>query len=185
MKIIDLLKETAEILDRLNIEYIVTGGFAVSVWGRPRSTLDIDIVVKLVRPKVNIFKKALEEISNSAYVDEEMMKGAIDQEGEFNFIEPESGMKVDFWVVEKDKRNLLELKRKRVKNIDNQEVSFISPEDLILSKLVWRKDFLSEKHLEDARSVINVSGDQLDKEYLESWAKQLNVLEELNKIWRQ
>ena len=33
-----LLVKIARILDELGIEYFVTGGFAVSVWGRPRAT---------------------------------------------------------------------------------------------------------------------------------------------------
>ena len=43
-----LLVKVAPILDQLCIAYFVTGGFAVSVWGRPRATFDVDIVVQLV-----------------------------------------------------------------------------------------------------------------------------------------
>lgn len=33
-----LLCKIAEILEKLRIPYIITGGFAVAVWGRPRFT---------------------------------------------------------------------------------------------------------------------------------------------------
>lgn len=36
-----LLIKIAEILEKLSVDYFVTGGFAVSVWGRPRATFDI------------------------------------------------------------------------------------------------------------------------------------------------
>jgi len=52
-----LLVQIASILERFDIEYLVTGGFAVSVWGRPRATFDIDIVIKLGEPKVALLAK--------------------------------------------------------------------------------------------------------------------------------
>ena len=47
-----ILIEIAKILSDLKIKYFVSGGFAVSVWGRPRATFDIDIIVKLIEPQV-------------------------------------------------------------------------------------------------------------------------------------
>ena len=35
----DLLINVAEILKRLKIPYLVTGGMAVMIWGRPRFTI--------------------------------------------------------------------------------------------------------------------------------------------------
>jgi Na+/glutamate symporter len=43
----ELLKKIAKILDDLKIPYAVTGGFAVSIWGIPRYTADIDIIIEL------------------------------------------------------------------------------------------------------------------------------------------
>lgn len=43
--------QIASIFDNVKIPYFITGGFAVSVWGRPRATFDIDIVVELTEPK--------------------------------------------------------------------------------------------------------------------------------------
>ncbi len=42
-----LLVSITKTLKYLNIPYLVTGGIAVLVWGRPRFTADIDIVVEL------------------------------------------------------------------------------------------------------------------------------------------
>ena len=38
----DLLILISKILDGLRIDYFISGGFAVSVWGRPRFTADVD-----------------------------------------------------------------------------------------------------------------------------------------------
>ena len=45
MEIEGLLIKIADTLKDLKVPYIITGGMAVSVWGRPRYTADIDIVV--------------------------------------------------------------------------------------------------------------------------------------------
>jgi len=48
MEIEKFLIKIVQILENLKIDYFVTGGLAVSVWGRPRATFDIDIVIKLI-----------------------------------------------------------------------------------------------------------------------------------------
>ena len=180
-----LLVQIASILERFDIEYLVTGGFAVSVWGRPRATFDIDIVIKLGEPKVALLAKALRKISEDGYIDEDTAKDAIHHEGEFNFIDSQSGLKVDFWIAKKKGHAILEFKRKKTEKINGQKVYFVSPEDLILSKLEWHQQSQSSRHLEDVESILKISGDKLDKAYLKQWAERLAVLEALDKLWQQ
>lgn len=56
-----LLIRITEILERLNLPYLITGGIAVLVWGRPRFTADIDIVVELKHQDIKKLKTALQE----------------------------------------------------------------------------------------------------------------------------
>jgi len=177
-----LLIEIAKILSNLKIKYFVTGGFAVSVWGRPRATFDIDIIVKLIEPQAFSLTKALKEISKAGYADENMIKDAIRYNGEFNFIDPNSGLKVDFWVTKEGSSKPPEFENRRLKKISGQEVYFVSPEDLILSKLQWYQETQSSRHLEDVQSVLKISGKKLDMNYLKQWADKLEVSDILNKI---
>ena len=177
-----LLCEITEILFDLDIEYFITGGMAVSVWGRPRSTLDIDIIIKIPESKVNLLVKAFKKISEAGYADEKMAKGAICNKGEFNFIDGDSGLKVDFWVAKNNERSLLEFKNKKPKNFAGQNIYFSSPEDLILNKLLWRKQGGREKHIEGAKSIMNISKEKIDTDYLKKQAEKLNVLNELKAI---
>lgn len=94
------------------------------------------------------------------------------REGEFNFIHPESGIKVDFWVIKSsDPIGRKELKRKIARNFDSQKIYFISPEDLILNKLRWFRESESSRHLEDIKSVLKISGEKVNFAYLKSEAK--------------
>jgi hypothetical protein len=51
---------------------------------------------------------------------------------------------------------------------------FISPEDLIISKLLWAKDSLSEMQLKDVRNLIKTV-DKLDLKYIDNWIGQLRL----------
>ncbi len=172
-----LLAGIAKILNRLNIPYLVTGGMAVLVWGRPRFSADIDIVIQLKYENVIELKNALLTFRKKGYVDDEAIKEAIRNKGEFNFIDIESGTKVDFWIQkESDPFVLEQLKRKVAKKIFNEKVYFISPEDLILSKLVWyQKSGESSRHIEDVESVFKISGGKLDIKYLKKQAVKLGI----------
>jgi len=178
-----LLAGVAKILNRLNIPYFVTGGMAVLIWGRPRFTADIDIVIQLKYENVAKLKDAILAFRKKGYIDEEAMKEAIKHKGEFNFIDVESGVKIDFWILkESDSTAQKQLKRKISKKIFNESIFFISPEDLILNKLDWYEKSQSSRHLEDAESVIKVSGRKLDKNYLKKQAAKLGVVGLLKKF---
>ncbi|MEK9179966.1 MAG: hypothetical protein AAB897_00955 [Patescibacteria group bacterium] len=177
-----ILIDVARTLEKLHLPYFVTGGFAVSLWGRPRATFDVDIVIQLMNSDINPLAKALKEVSKLGYIDEDMMKDAVKWHREFNFIDPESGMKVDFMVSPNDEFSRSRFKRKSAKEIGGQQVYFTSPEDLILSKLLWQKESGSELQLRDVESIIKISGRKLDRSYLEEWARKLGVWDVLDGI---
>ena len=163
----ELLIRVAKILENLKIPYAITGGNAVSVWGRPRATFDIDVIVELLNPQIDSLKKALQEISKVSYLDKNAMTEAVERAGEFNFIDSESGIKIDFWIAGRDPITKKEIERRIPKTISRQRIYFISPEDLILSKLRWYKESDSSRHLEDVESILRIQKD-LDLEYLKT-----------------
>ena len=178
-----LLAGIAKILNQLRIPYFVTGGMAVLVWGRPRFTADIDIVIQLKYENIAELKNALLAFRKKSYIDEEAAKEAIRNKGEFNFIDVESGVKTDFWILKESEPIILEqLKRRVVKKIFNERVYFISPEDLILNKLIWYQKSDSSRHLEDAESTFKISGKKLDKNYLKKQAAKLGIAGLLKKF---
>ena len=160
-----LLKKIAVILERLKIPYAVTGGFAVSIWGKPRSTIDVDVLVQLFENKTGKLHSELVKIFELNYLDKQTMIDEVAKGGEFNFIHGDSGIKFDFFVAGKNNIHELELKRRVPVEIDGQKVYFLSAEDLILSKIRWYKDSHSDKQMEDIESVI-ARQKELDFDYL-------------------
>lgn len=177
-----ILIEVAEILKKLKISYLVTGGMAVVIWGRPRFTADIDIVIELTRAKADFLAKALKWLSKSGYIDDADIKEALQTRGEFNFIDPITGVKVDFWILKNEAFDYSRLKRRVAKKVLGKRIFFTSPEDLILIKLVWHRESGSTRQLEDVESIFRISGKKLDIQYLNRWAKKLGVLKILKEF---
>jgi DNA polymerase/3'-5' exonuclease PolX len=159
---------------------MVTGGIAVSYWGFPRTTHDIDIVIEAKKEDkeriVALFKKDF-------YISPEATADAIKRRFTFNIIHLKSGTKVDFWLVKKDAFGTLEFKRKLKRKIYNKEIFIISPEDLILSKLIGYKETQSTRRLEDAESILKTS--KVNLEYIKKWAKKHSTFKILNELLKK
>jgi len=178
-----LLREIAEILKKLDIPYIITGGIAVVVWGRPRFTADIDIVIELKSSKLDRLAGELLKVDKDVYVDKPMMQKALLNKGEFNFIHSGSGLKVDFWILKNDAFDRERMRRRIKKNIAGTDIYLTTPEDLILIKLLWYKESESTRQLEDIVSVLKIQ-ENLDMQHIRKWAslqKTLPILDELLK----
>lgn len=165
----ELLKKVAKVLEKLKIPYAITGGVAITVWGRPRFTEDIDIAVEVSLSQLKELLRSLRKIDKKIYVSEIAMNQAVLQKSEFNLIDPE-GVKVDFWVLKDDVYTRSRMKRRIFKKAWGQKISFISPEDLILSKLIWYGKGRSTRQLEDIESVIAIQK-KMDWKYIKRWAK--------------
>lgn len=188
MEIIDprkLLIKMAKTLDECQIPYLVTGGMAVSVLGRPRFTADIDIIIEMKIKDLEKLANSLQSTDELSYIDKDAMIDALRNEGEFNFIDGETGVKVDFWILKNNDFDKSRIKRRSAHKILDYEVYFSSPEDLVLSKLLWAKISGSMRQLDDAESVLKISGDKLDKKYLKIWALKLGVLDILNDLIKE
>jgi len=180
----ELLRKIAKILDKLKIPYIVTGGIAVVVWGRPRFTADIDIVIELLPKNLDRLVEELLKIDKEVYVDREAIQRALETRGEFNFIHPAAGLKVDFWVLKNEPFDHERMRRRVRKKFVGTNICLTSPEDLILIKLLWYKESESTRQLEDVESVLKIQK-ELDWRYLRKWAKKHSTLHILENIWKK
>ena len=168
------LVKISQVLDKLKIEYAVSGGIAVSVWGRPRYTADLDIVIEISsREKIEDLMRGLMKKFKTGYLDKETVLTAFKEKGEFNLIEPEYGLKADFFVIGSEEHQKLEIKRAKNKKIGRQLIKFISPEDLIIAKLKWYRESQSDRQLEDIVTVLE--GSNIDQKYLKTWIKKLGL----------
>lgn len=71
--------------------------------------------------------------------------------------------------------------RRRRVELDGFNAQFISPEDLVLAKLLWRRASGSEQQLRDVRSVV-AAVPALDWTYLSSWAEWLGLANDVHQL---
>ena len=168
----ELLLRTVEILDGLTIPYMVTDSFAVNFYGIPRTTHDIDLVVQIRAADAD---RLARQFPTDFYADAEMIRQAVEQQFMFNIIDPASGLKIDFWIFKRDAYDAARFRRRRQQTVFGRAVWMPSPEDVILSKLLWYKQAQTDKHLNDARGVWVLQKESLDRKYLNEWATKLSV----------
>jgi hypothetical protein len=82
--------------------------------------------------------------------------------------------KIDLIVLTSAEYEQEKFERRRRVEIGRQTMWMISPEDLVLSKLLWAKDSRSELQFRDVRSIITLQPN-LDWPYLDRWAARITV----------
>jgi hypothetical protein len=167
-------------LEAAGIPYMITGGAVVGFWGHIRTTMDIDIVIQIYG-RINSF---LQDIEKEAYVDIEEAKKSILNRSMFNIILNNTCFKVDIIPLDdKDDYEIAKFKRRIKIKLHNKDIFITSPEDLIISKLLWSKSAGgSERQLRDSESIYKLNRDTLDLNYIRKWVKILNIEEEFRKV---
>jgi hypothetical protein len=163
----DLLRHACEALERLNITYLVTGSTATVAYGEPRFTNDIDIVIDLVSEQLAAFCAAFPR--GDFYLSEDAVRAAIQAKHQFNVLHPASGLKIDFILLTDSEFDQSRRQRaRRLPVLADRAVTFASPEDVIVKKMLYYREGGSEKHLRDIAGVISIQGPALDRNYIEN-----------------
>ncbi len=159
---------------------MVSGSISSTFYGRPRSTQDIDIIIEA---KIENLQELVKILQNKKYyADEEAAAVALSHTSIFNVFDASSGYKADF-IIRKDRPySIEEFKRRRTVDVLGLSIHLVAPEDAILSKLEWAKKGQSERQFTDALGVAIVQSDKLDFEYMQTWARILDIEEHLNRL---
>jgi hypothetical protein len=179
-----ILEPVVKTFEELGVLYYVSGSVASSAYGIARATLDVDLVSNLQSHQVNLL---VEKLKPAYFIDSGMIYDAIKTRSSFNIIHLDSMMKIDVFILIDKPYPQKAFERKRIDTLDDETDSIkmylCSPEDIILNKLEWYKagNQVSERQWLDVLGVIKVQGDSLELEYIKRWAKELDVLDLLEK----
>jgi hypothetical protein len=172
---LEFLRLIASRLDSSGIPYMFTGSIALAVYAAPRMTRDVDVVVECSKEDAG---NLVEAFASDSYIDRGAVLDAIASRGMFNIIHHEWVVKADLIVRKEDEYHQLEFQRRRRIDLGDFEAWVVSPEDLMLSKLLWRRDSGSETQMRDVQALARSVSD-LDWPYLALWADRLGVSEAL------
>lgn len=171
-KELDLLKLVCQSLDTANISYMLTGSFATNFYAIPRMTRDMDIVVKILESDVERLVRIFQE--KDFYLSKDSILEAVRSKTMFNMIHNDSVFKIDFIVCKDSAYSQVEFQRKRKILLDDMWIWIVSPEDLVIAKLLWAKDSLSERQLRDVENLLS-SHNNLDEKYIDMWIQTLGL----------
>lgn len=168
---LDVLKIIINKLESANIPYMLSGSVAANFYTIPRMTRDIDIVVQVQTPDA---ERIYSLFSGEFYVDKDTIRNAVIERSMFNIIHNEGVVKVDFIVRKDSEYRKLEFERRRSILFEGTKISIVSAEDLIISKLYWAKDSMSEMQIRDVKNLLKtVSG--IDSGYMAKWINTLGL----------
>jgi len=163
-------------LEAVDIPYFVTGSFASSAHGIPRSTNDIDIVIAPSREQLRLL---LQHLSDSEFAtDLEDVFDAFERQSLFNIVDYSTLWKIDFIFKQHTPFDASRFNRRGIIEIAGVLLYTASPEDILLAKLRWAKLGESERQMNDAVGIIQVQRENLDVEYVSRWVVALELDEQ-------
>jgi len=169
-------------LERASISYMVTGSAAAMIFGEPRLTNGVDIVVVLDREgaasMVEAFPRAEFYCPPQEVIAVEATRG---QRGHFNVIHHETGFKADIYLSGRDSLHAWGLANSKRVHIGGDMVTIAPPEYVIVRKLEYFREGGSEKHLRDIRAMLQNSREAIRHTDLDRFIAERG----LGNVWRK
>jgi hypothetical protein len=157
----------AGILTAANIPYYITGGVAAIAHGEPRATIDLDIVISIDLPDLPALAANL--TIQGFYVAglEDVLARRLRC---LNITHLESVENVDLMIASDEEFDRIKLDRRQLYTLPNgATVAIATPEDTIVSKLIWRRESRSDKQWRDILGILKVQQERLDFGYIRGW----------------
>ena len=166
-------------INRAGIEYMVTGGLAAIVYGHPRLTLDIDLVIRFSPREAEAFAELWPSdefyCPSAATIAEEHGR---DSHGHFNVIHRESAMRADVYLAGADELSAWALQQRVPRRVEGETVQFAPIVYVIVNKLRYFQMGGSDRHLRDVARMMEISGPDVDLPTLEGWIATLHLAAE-------
>jgi hypothetical protein len=155
MPALDPLTAFLDPLESLGLPYCRTGSVAASVYGEPRLTADIDVVL-LLRPQDILALRSMFSEIDYYVPPEESMHEAVAQStgGMFNLIHHKSQFKADIYIASSDPLHAWALEHRRRIDLAGSGAWIAPPEYVILRKLEFLREGGSDKHVRDIRFIL-------------------------------
>jgi predicted nucleotidyltransferase len=166
-----LIKKTALHLDQQKIPYMIIGGQAVLLYGRPRLTRDIDITLGVDTDKYESIEDVCKKLKLRILV--ENPKDFAQDTKVLPTEEPDSKVRIDF-IFSFTPYEEQAIKNARQVLIDDYPVRFASCEDIIIHKMVAGRAIDEE----DVKSILAKNKNAIDFEYVNKWLSEFGKIAE-------
>jgi hypothetical protein len=164
-------------LEQLGAPYMITGATAAILYGQPRLTNDLDVVIKLRSEEITRLRAGFPEtefyVPPAEIIEIELARA---QRAHFNLIHFDTGYKADLYPVGTDSLHAWAMPRRRRLPHGAGHIQLAPPEYVILRKLEYYREGGSSKHRTDILAILNVSGAEIDHGSLSAWTERLGLV---------
>ncbi len=175
--------------ERLNIPYGIGGSVASMSYAKTtRFTNDVDLMMDIDVEKLELLVAEVEQWQ--VYIDpiETIFEFNLPARLPINIIDGITGTKADLFVVQQvglDAAIMARLRRRKLYVQPDFYAWFLSPEDVILYKLIYFKksEGTSQKHPTDIHAMLRAAEHEIDLAYLDNWASEVGVLDLWQAVW--
>ncbi len=160
---------------------MVTGGVAAVVYGEPRFTRDIDLVLALRDENLSAIDTAFG--GGDFYVPPHAVlrhEARRRRGGHFNIIHRDTALRADVYVLDDEPLHRWGFERRRVIPLLRGAITIAPIEYVILRKLQYYAASGSDRHLRDVALMTRISPEELDRPELMHWVQRLD----LHEAWR-
>ncbi|MCF7731436.1 MAG: hypothetical protein K9N23_07105 [Akkermansiaceae bacterium] len=168
-----------DVLNRLEVDYMVVGSFSSNRYGVPRATKDADLVLKIgAAERERLFATLPGDFRTDPQVTFEMVTGTwrqVIKVSRIPFI-------IELFELSADDFDQSRFSRRRRLTLLGRDAWLPTAEDVIVQKLRWCAIGRRSKDFDDAVAVMGVQGEAaLDWTYIERWCRlhgTLRILDE-------
>ena len=172
----DLIGLFVRPLEELGVPYMVTGVVASVIYGDPRFTRDIDIVLKLDPAETVRFAAAFDPKRYHVPPPEALRREAGRlRHGHFNVIHGDTGLRADVYLLDRGELQQWGFGRKLRLALEATAISVAPPEYVIVSKLQYYRDSGSDRHLRDIAMMLRLSAERIDRGEIAGWVSRLGL----------
>ena len=157
-----LIAAIARELGARSLSFVLIGGQAVLLHGRPRATEDIDITIDADPSKLEGILELVEALEFSVLADD--VETFVRQTYVLPTVDESTGIRVDF-IFSSTRYEHTAIERAEIVELDGEPVPFASVEDLIILKLIAGRPV----DLQDAGTVVRRKGPDIDWAYVTDW----------------
>lgn len=169
MTIEEAVAQVAEVLNDLQISYMLVGAFSSNAYGIPRSTHDADFVVVA---RTGDISALVARLGPKFRLDPQIAfeSGTGTTRYIVKYVDPPlPPFDMDFFRLSDDEFDQQRFARRQEGTLLGCRICLPTPEDVVIMKLRWLKALNRTKDYEDVRSVLAVQGDRLDWDYINRW----------------
>ena len=161
---------------------MVGGSIASMLYGEPRATLDIDLIVEAGIADVDVilgaFPRKRYYLPPREVVEIELSRV---RDGSFQIVELASALKADIYLTGSDPLLAYGISHRRLETVADKEIHVAPATYVVAIKLRYYSISEQPKHLRDISSILAISPSEIDRERVDGWAREFHVEE----TWRR